>query len=311
MNDPNPLGPRLREQPFIIIDGGLATQLEANGHDLDDPLWSARVLLDEPEAIGRVHAQYLAAGADIVTTATYQASATGLRARGLDDDEIDRLLLRSINLAQRAIAARPTRPTRRPAMVAASLGAYGATLADGSEYRGDYAIGHEDLVRFHLDRVTRLQAVGPPQLLLAFETIPCLAEVEAIAAVLRERPMPAWVSLSCRDGRHLNHGEPVEAAAAVLAALDCVVALGINCTAPQHVESLLGRLRATTTVPLLAYPNAGERYLDGRWHGAAITPKQFADRARGWWRAGARLIGGCCRTTPRHIAALARLRDSL
>ncbi|MEX1364877.1 MAG: homocysteine S-methyltransferase [Nannocystaceae bacterium] len=309
----DPLRPLLADDGIMLLDGGLATELEAAGHDLRDPLWSARLLLDEPEAIAAVHDEYLAAGADVAIAASYQASLPGLRARGLDDTAAAQVLRDAIGLAReacdRAVVRRahptdPPLPRPRPLAVA-SLGAYGAYLADGSEYRGDYSVDDAGLRRFHDER---LAVLGPLADLVAFETIPSLREAEQIAAVLADRPTPAWVSLCCRDDAHVGHGESIERCADAVLAVPCVLAVGVNCCAPQHVEALTRRLRARTDRPIVVYPNAGERYADGGWCGERTSPERLVQLAERWHAAGARIIGGCCRTTPAHIAALHRWR---
>ncbi|MCH9681607.1 MAG: homocysteine S-methyltransferase [Deltaproteobacteria bacterium] len=305
----DPLGPLLADDATMLLDGGLATELTARGHDLDDPLWSAKVLLDEPAAIEQVHDDYLRAGADVAIAATYQASLPGLRARGLSSDQARALLERAVGLARRACdraaAARPGRP--RPLAIA-SLGAYGAYLADGSEYRGEYSIDDAGLARYHRER---LEIVAPHADLVACETIPCLREAQCLARVLTDVPVPAWIAFCCRDGAHVGHGEPIEACAAAIAAVPSVVAVGINCTAPRYVEPLVTRLRAVTDRPIVVYPNAGERYEDGQWCGSRTTPAQMVALAQRWHGAGARIVGGCCRTTPGHVAALHQWRQRL
>ncbi len=293
----------------LLLDGGLATELEARGHDLDDPLWSARVLLDDPAAIAGVHDDYLRAGADVATAATYQASLPGLRARGLDDARAVETMELAMELAAQACrrAMRDDASRRRPLAVA-SLGAYGASLADGSEYRGDYEADDATLRRFHAERVAVL---GPRADVIACETIPCLREARCLAEVLAAQDQPAWVSFSCRDDAHVAHGEPIERCAAALESVPSVVAIGVNCCAPARVEALLTRLRDATDRVLVAYPNAGERYEDGRWSGARCSASAFLEHAKRWHAAGARLIGGCCRTTPAHVAALDRWRRTL
>jgi len=292
----------------LLLDGGLATELEARGHDLDDPLWSARVLLDDPDAIAAVHDDYLSAGADVATAATYQASLPGLRARGLDHARAIEVLELAMELAddacRRAARADPSRP--RPLAVA-SLGAYGASLADGSEYRGDYEADDATLRRFHAERVAVL---GPRADVIACETIPCLREARCLAEVLAAQDRPAWVSFCCRDDAHVAHGEPIEQCAAALESVPSVVAIGVNCCDPAHVEGLLLRLRDATDRVRVAYPNAGERYEDGGWSGSRCSPASFVEHAERWHAAGARIIGGCCRTTPAHVAALHRWREA-
>lgn len=297
----------LARVPFIVLDGGLATELAARGHDLDDPLWSARLLLEDPEAIVRVHVDYFRAGADVATTASYQASLPGLRARGLDDGQSRATLRSAVELAMRA---RDEVGDAR--LVAASLGSYGATRADGSEYTGAFGeIDDDGLVAFHRERI---EVLAPGCDLLAFETIPSLREAGAIVRALADTRGPdAWVSFTCRDEATSGAGDPIERCAAAVARCDRVVAIGVNCTAPRDVAGTLARIASVTARPLVAYPNAGERY-DGSarcFCGERIDAADFAALARRWIELGARLVGGCCRTGTAHVAALARLRDEL
>lgn len=282
-----------------ILDGGLATELERRGQDLDHPLWSARCLIDARDAIVAVHRDYLRAGAEIVTTATYQATRNGLMRAGLSGPDAEACFTDAVALARRAIALEGG-----TALVAASAGSYGATLADGSEYRGDYGLSVEALVAFHRPRLMRL--VGAD--LIACETVPSLAEARALAHCLSEFDTPSWISFSCGDEAHVNDGEPIEACAAALAEVPSIVGVGINCTPPRFVAPLLRRLRHATDLAVVAYANSGEGY-DGRgWTGDGATPEAYAALATQWWEAGADVIGGCCRTTPAHIAAVASLR---
>lgn len=290
----------------LLLDGGLATELEDRGHDLDDPLWSARLLLSDPAAIEAVHDDYLAAGADVATAATYQASVPGLRAKGLSDPEIEATLRRAMELARGACFRAAARdPGRRRPLAVASLGAYGAILADGAEYRGDYAADDATVRRVHAER---LAVLGPLADVIACETIPCLREAEILAELLADQATPAWVSFSCRDEAHVAHGEPIARCAAALAEVPAVVAVGVNCCAPAWVEGLLHRLRDATDRVLVAYPNAGERWEGGRFRGTRCGPAAFEGLAARWYAAGARILGGCCRTTPAHVAALHRWR---
>ncbi len=304
----SPLDPFLADDGVMVLDGGLATELQARGHDLGDALWSARLLLDDPAAIEAVHDDYLAAGADVATSASYQASLPGLRARGLSDEAARTRLRLSVELARRACdRAAATRPAGRPRPLAvASLGAYGALLADGSEYRGDYAADDATITAYHRERLEVLASLAD---LVACETIPCLHEAECLAQVLAQSPTPAWVVFQCKDDAHVAHGEPIEQCITAVARIPTVVAVGVNCCAPWHVEGLVRRIRAACPhLPVVAYPNAGERYADGRWCGHSISPVELAELATRWYAAGARILGGCCRTGPTHIAALHQLR---
>jgi homocysteine S-methyltransferase len=298
----------LAREPFVILDGGLATQLEAHGCDLADPLWSAKVLLDEPEQLLAVHRDWLAAGAEVLSTASYQATIPALLARGLDEGQARSLLRDSVTLARSLTADTEV-------LIAASIGPYGAYLADGSEYRGDYGLDAAALVDFHRDRMIELCAAGPD--LLAFETIPSALEALAIAKLLDELPGPrAWVAFSLGPGAsdepRIADGTPLREAAAPLLEHPRIAAIGVNCVGPSAVLPAIEALaRVAASVPIIVYPNSGESWVEQRWAGAGTEVEAFAALAERWWRAGARLIGGCCRTAPAHIRALTELRATL
>lgn len=302
----NPLTTSLRETGFVVLDGALATELARSGADVDDPLWSARVILDEPRRIEELHYDYFVAGADVAITASYQASFEGFAARGLDRAAATELLRRSVKLAQSArerfAASDAARGRLRP-LIAASVGPFGATLHDGSEYRGDYGLSVRQLLEWHAPRLEVLAASGAD--LLACETIPCLAEVEALVRLLEQYQMPAWISVSAHDGERISHGESMREAAAMAGSSARVMAFGVNCTAPRYVESLLGEAGAVTAMPLLCYPNSGERWdaATGSWQDGECET-DFGEAAQRWYASGARLIGGCCRTGPADIAAI-------
>ena len=293
-----------RAQP-LILDGGLATQLEAQGCDIRNALWSASLLIDNPQAIVDASRAFLDAGAECIETASYQASHEGFAQRGLSAYEADVLMLRSVELAMQArdefVAA--TSPDFEP-LVAASIGPYGAILHDGSEYRGDYAISADELRRFHEPRLHLFDTSGAD--VLALETVPSLVEAEVLADLLSDCGTPAWVSFCCKDDRHISDGTPVESAVALFRRHAVVAATGINCTPPQFATRLIQRIREV--VPgkaVIAYPNSGESYdaATGSWSGT-VTPLDYAAAAREWKSVGASIIGGCCRTGPAHIAAL-------
>ena len=289
-----------------VLDGGLATELERQGHDLSDRLWSARLLLADPDAIEAAHLAYFRAGARVATTASYQASVEGFEAAGLDRLAALRLMALSVELADRARARyRAESGDDGPLRVAGSVGPYGAMLADGSEYRGDYDLGTAVLAEFHRPRIHALAAAGAD--IIAFETIPTMREAEVLVDLLDEVETPAWLSYSCRDAGHTAAGEPIEEAVAV-AAHPRLVAVGVNCTAPRHLPALLAAARTATDLPLIAYPNGGERWDAGTrtWlaeDGGGYDPAAVAS----WTGLGATWLGGCCGTGPSEIAALATL----
>jgi len=305
----NPIAAILQAQPVVILDGALATELERRGADLRDALWSAKILLEAPELIRAVHEDYFRAGADCAITASYQATVAGFAGRGLSEADALGLIQRSVQLAVEArdtfwadTAQRVGRP--RP-FVAASVGPYGAFLADGSEYRGDYGLSEDALIEFHRPRMAALVAAGAD--MLACETIPCLLEARALVRLLAEFPrVSAWVSFSARDGAHICQGERLTDCVAFLDDQPQVAAVGVNCTAPTFIPALIRAARGATSKPILVYPNSGEIYdaTTYSWHGETSCAA-FGEQSQHWYAAGARVIGGCCRTTPAHIRALA------
>lgn len=279
----------------LITDGGLATELEARGHDLSDDLWSARLLMDAPEEIIAVHEAFYRAGADIATTASYQASFDGFATRGIDHAQGEQLLTRSVELAKTA-----RERAGGHGWVAASVGPYGATLANGEEYRGRYGLSVRQLADWHRPRLEVLMAAAPD--VLAVETVPDLDEAEALAGLLAEYAMPAWLSYTIA-GEHTRAGQPLDQAFAVAADVDEIVAVGVNCCAPSDVLHAVTVAREVTGKPVVVYPNSGEVWDGARrvWVG---HPELNTDLAPQWVAAGARIVGGCCRVRPDEIAAM-------
>jgi len=296
------------QQGVTVLDGGLATSLEAFGHDLDDDLWSAKILLEDPDAVCRVHTDFLLAGADCVISATYQASVPGFVARGLTHDRALEVLDRAVSLA---VEARDTfwgdaenRDQRLRPLVAASVGPYGAYRADGSEYTGAYGLSDEGLLDFHEER-WRILAESAADL-MGCETIPSLQEAEVLLELLRRTPDRwAWMSFTCRDGGHLGDGSSLAAAVTTCDAVPQVAAVGINCTPPEYVSELISVVRSATEKPIIVYPNAGGKYDAARktWEGDAPQHDWPALVAE-WRDLGASVIGGCCRVSPADVSLI-------
>ena len=308
MRDAGPLTPFL-ESGLCVLDGGLATELERRGDDLADALWSAKVLLESPGAIVDVHRAYFKAGADVAITASYQASEQGFAARGIDKEGTSALLRRSVELAQRArdewlASPEATARTRPRPLVAASVGPYGAVLADGSEYRGDYGLSRRELTDFHLARLGPLIEADPD--LLAIETIPSGLEAEALveALVRLGEPVPAWCTFTLRDGSHLADGGSLDDAIATVTASASIAAVGVNCTPPVSTVEAVAHVAGSTS-PVVAYPNRGADW-DAQakaWTGG--TDVDMAEVATDLVDAGAAIVGGCCGTGTAEVRAIA------
>lgn len=303
----------LAKYPLLVLDGAFGTELARRGFDTNDELWSAKALFEKPELVEAVHRDYYEAGADISTSASYQATVEGFEKKGFTREQAKELIVRSVRLVQQARDAfwqqRAKRVGRPQPLAAASVGPYGAYLADGSEYRGDYGASRAELADFHAERLAILVSAGPD--ILACETLPLLDEARAILDDLRRYPdAGAWISFSCKDAEHTCGGDAIADCARLLDKESQVAAIGVNCTAPQYVADLIRNIRAHTAKPVVVYPNTGETYdaVTKTWHG---SPTPYRDFVRQWYKAGARLIGGCCRTTPDDIRGIAAFRANL
>jgi homocysteine S-methyltransferase len=281
-----------------FLDGGLSTQLELAGADLDHPLWTGQTLLADPAAIRDAHIAFIDAGADVVISASYQVSFEGFRSLGLDAAATERALRASVAVAREAGSM-----SGRDVFVAASVGPYGAILADGSEFRGDYGLRHGELVAFHQRRLSILHDARPD--VMAIETIPSIVEARALVEVLQAlSEAHAWFSFTCTDGRTLADGTPFAEAVSLVAEQDQVVAVGVNCTSPAHVTDLIRVMREVTDKPVVVYPNRGGLWDPAakRWQGS--LDDKLCRRAPEWSMTGASLIGGCCGTAASDIEAL-------
>jgi homocysteine S-methyltransferase len=297
-----PLSGLITDRGTVVLDGGLATELEARGADLRDSLWSAKLLIENPDLIRDVHAAYFDAGADVAISASYQASFIGFAERGIQHEEAEDLMRLSVLLAREArdVAGGDGQ------VVAASIGPYGAVLGNGAEYTGDYGRTIEELLEFHLPRMQVLAEAGAD--ILAIETIPSILEAEALVRALASVPdARAWMSFTCRDGDRICDGTPFEQAVRTASSSPQVVAIGVNCTAPHDITSLIEIATANTELPIIVYPNRGA-FWDAVRHSWVDPPRQDPRptlQPLEWAEHGARLIGGCCGVGPTQISEIA------
>lgn len=298
----------LTERDVLILDGAMGTALETRGEHLHPTLWSAGHLVSNPSAIREIHSEYLQAGADIITTASYQVSYEGFATMGYDRQQTAELIQLATQLAQQATSGFQNR------LVASSVGCYGAHLADGSEFRG-YSLTAAELYAWHMDKLSAHSGAD----IVACETVPCVAEVQALTNALTdlEVDVQAWISMSCQSAHLLSSGEHIEEACRAIEdpvhshANHSCLAVGVNCTSPQYVEEILHTFKECCRKDriLVAYPNRGEPWDATRRcfdEGAGCADEQFVKLAVKWKEAGARVIGGCCRTNPKLIAELRR-----
>jgi homocysteine S-methyltransferase len=308
------VGNVLKQNKIMVIDGSMSTALELLGCNLNDSLWTAKALAEQPELVKQVHLDYFRAGADCGITCSYQATIPGLMAKGYSESEAEELIVRSVKLFLQAReewwAAEGKAAGRPYPLCLAGMGPYGAYLADGSEYRGNYGVSAAVLREFHQRRAELLWQAGADMLL--FETQPSLQEVLIETDIAEQLGADYWVSFSCQDGSHIHEGNSLAECVQALQNHPHLQVIGVNCTAPQYISSLIGTLRQHTSLPIAVYPNSGEEYdaTTKTWHGTGDSAR-FGDYVRQWIADGASCIGGCCRTTTQHIQEVAKARDEV
>lgn len=303
----------LDKSGIIVIDGSMSTALERLGCDLNDSLWTAKALVSQSELVRQVHLDYFRAGADCGITNSYQATIPGLTARGYTLAEAERIISSSVEVfldARQGWWESEGRSNGRAyPLCLGSVGPYGAYLADGSEYRGNYGIPKSELRDFHRRRMELLWQAGADLLLI--ETLPSLEEALIAADIAEELEADYWVSFSCKDSSHIHEGDLLRYCATALAAgHPHLKMIGVNCMPPQFAEHLISQLRASCPLPVAVYPNSGEVYdpVTKTWHGNR-DGMAFGDYARRWMRAGAAAVGGCCRTVDSHIQEVYKARE--
>jgi homocysteine S-methyltransferase len=310
MSKLTPIDLFIKKHGLLILDGGLATELEKMGFNLSTHLWSAHLLDSNPEAIKKVHLSYLEAGADCIISSSYQASISGFMKKGYSENKAKSLLKRSVALANEACdeyleLSKNDESNRMHPLVAASIGPYGAYLANGAEYRGNYKVPKSQLKSFHESRWEVLCSSSVN--LFACETIPSFEEAEVLLDILTQTPeIFTWISFSCRDNERISDGTMIHDCAALFKDCDQVVAVGINCTAPKYISSLIEQIQlGAPNKPVVVYPNSGNIYdiTTRTWLGNS-DPVNCGIAACDWFRSGARLIGGCCQMGPEHINAM-------
>lgn len=278
---------------YTLLDGGLATALEDLGNTFTSELWTGELLKSAPDQIREAHAAFVKAGAEIIITSTYQVSFPGCIAKGWTHQEVVDALKNSIQLARDAHSPQ----------VAASIGPYGAYLADGSEYRGNYDATEDQIREFHKERLEILIACKPDY--LAIETIPEIREARVLLQLLKElnNTIPVWIAFSCKDDLHLSSGESFIDAAMISKELGADY-IGINCTSPELVSGLLES--AEGYGPFVVYPNAGRTWNEKLKRLEGATVKLSDQHIQQWSECGATIIGGCCGIGPKEIAQVAR-----
>lgn len=297
----------------LILHGALGTEMEALGYDISGKLWSAKYLLEKSEVIQELHETYVAAGADLITTSSYQATLPGLVEAGLTEKAAEQIIALTVRLAKAARdkvwgALNETEKAKRPyPLISGDVGPYAAYLANGSEYSGDYGkITINELKDFHRPRIQILLDQGVD--LLALETIPNRLETQALIELLAEEfpEAEAYMSFTVQIPDAISDGNSLAEMAKLVSQSNQILAVGINCSSPLLYNQALSFLENTGKA-LITYPNSGEVY-DGdsqTWKPKDKDALTLVEHSK-YWHAhfGVKILGGCCRTRPNDIKSL-------
>lgn len=202
----------IQKQKVLILDGALGTQMQNHGFDIKDSLWSAKFLDTNPNAIKLVHKEYLEAGADCIITSSYQASLEGFLEKGFSEKKANELICSSIKIAKDTrdeFWENYKKNDRLKPLVASSIGPFGAYLANGAEYSGDYKINEKELYSFHEKRLDTIMNMSPD--IIACETIPIFSEVKILSKLLEKYEKTAsWICISAKNDQLTNAGDDIE-----------------------------------------------------------------------------------------------------
>jgi len=296
----------LDSQDYLILHGALGTEIEKKGYDVSGKLWSAKYLIKKPDIIENIHEAYALAGCDIITTSSYQANIPRLMEKGLTENEADDIIRLTVSLAKSArdkawgTLSDDERSKRLYPLISGDVGPYAAYLADGSEYSGKYDINKKALKSFHRQRIALLMDESVD--LIAVETIPNFTEAQAIAEILSEDypDVESYFSFTTQDGKTISDGTPIEEVAAYCDKIDQILAMGLNCSAPNVIEPGLKEFAKATKKPLVAQPNSGEKYdpETKKWIKVDEDTTSLLDYVKKWHELGAKIVGGCCCTNP-------------
>ncbi|MBZ4025597.1 homocysteine S-methyltransferase [Ligilactobacillus salivarius] len=289
----------------VVLDGAMSTPLERLGADTNNDLWTAKALIDNEELVYEVHKMYFEAGADLIITDTYQANVQAFEKVGYSEKEARNLIKKAVKIAQKARDDYKNK-TGKHNYIAGTIGPYGAYLANGSEYRGDYELSTKEYQQFHLPRIEELATTGVD--ILAIETQPKLDEVLAILELLKEKypQQKVYVSYTLSDDDTISDGTPLPRAIHALEDYSQVIAVGINCVKLELVEPALKNMKEITDKHLIVYPNSSAVYdPKSKTWSQPKTSATFEELIPNWYEAGARIIGGCCTTGPKEIKAVA------
>ena len=289
----------------LVIDGGISNELEALGCDLNHDLWTSRLLDSDEEAIRQVHLNYMRAGAQCVASASYQASIPGLMNHGYSHEEARSLIQKSISLVSEARTTfYEENDNHHEVNIVGSIGPYGAYLADGSEYKGNYGLTHDQLNDFHEERLQLF--IESDADIIAFETIPDYTEAQVIAQLSQNISKPSWISFSCKDDHHISDGTPLSECGQLFRSHPSVFAIGANCIPPDYVPGVLNTLKENVgNKKIIIYPNSGGHYDSNgkKWY---ANDEKFAlkNHADEWINLGADILGGCCKIGAEEIGEL-------
>ena len=286
---------RLSKEPILLLDGAMGTELFRRGVKTRLPSWSAHALIENPTIVCEVHEDYIRAGAEIITTDTFRTTSRALQKEGLSQ-RAKELTHLAVNLAKQA----RNQCADQPVWIAGSV----APLEDC--YEPDLSPDLETAFREHREFIGWLVEAGVDLILI--ETMNTVREAIAAARAAETCGVPMFISWTCASDGNILNGESLKEAVSSLEQYKPSAFL-VNCTASKNIGPALWKMcEAATKVPIGAYANIGKPEPVYGWEFThELDPSAYAREAEDWVRQGAKIVGGCCGTTPDHISELRNL----
>jgi homocysteine S-methyltransferase len=288
-----------------LLDGSMSFPMEHLGYNLKNKLWTGMALISDPDIIKNIHKDYINAGADYISTSTYQVSYDRLKNMGYQSSEIKKVFQKSVDLVKEAIKESGS---KKEIKIVGSFGPFASYDPNASEYVGKYNSTDDEIKNFHLNNINIIEETDLD--IILYETIPCLREIKVLSKVLSQTNKEIWISITCNENIEFRDGSSFKEACKIISQIEQITTLGINCFSPLLVEKALKELKKYSNKKTLVYPNSGEQYNPKvkYWSGK----NEFNNlMIKNWLSLSPDIIGGCCRVGYNNIKKMREEIDSL
>ena len=272
-----------------LLDGSMSFPMEQLGYNLKNKLWTGKALINNPDLIKDIHKGYIDAGADFISTSTYQISFDRLKNMGYQSEEIKKIFQKSVDIVKDAIEESKL---KKEIKIVGSFGPYASYDPEASEYIGEYDSTDIEIKKFHLNNIRIIEETDLD--IILYETIPCLREIKILSEALSHSTKEIWISITCNEEMEFRDGSSFKDACEIISKIEKITTMGINCFSPLLVKKAIDLLKKYSNKKILIYPNSGEIYnpKERFWTGNNEFNNSMI---KNWLSLYPDIIGGCCR----------------